>query len=193
MNFSRVYYSSVSAKTVEQWNIINKKFNNKIKGTIFEKWVRYWQQIAKDYTEVTISLKQEMKEKPLKSAFYITGIGLLGCCARHNPNLQSFRAKYVQCANDLALVNSSIANPGSIEHLSYIERCFNAKLIRYTNLGIASIIWVDNYSNECNTYESNCSYLKVPYRKFTDHILDVGFLNVWWVISRKMLDYDINY
>ncbi|XP_018574311.1 mitochondrial import inner membrane translocase subunit Tim29 [Anoplophora glabripennis] len=193
MNFSRINYSNVGAKTTDQWKIANKKINNKIKGTIFEKWVQYWKQIAKDYSEVTVSLRHEMKEKPLKSVFYISGLGLLGCLATHNPNLQSFRARYIQCANDLALVNSSLANPDSVEHLKYIDRCFNANLIRYTNLGIASIIWVDNFSSECNTYESNCSYLKVPYRKFTDHILDVGFLNVWWVISRKMLDYDINY
>lgn len=191
--FARLNYSSVSVTTLEQWKSINDSFGRKIKGTFFEKWVKYWKQLAKDYRDVAISLKQESKEKPLKATGYILGLGVLGYSIKSNPNLKSFRAKYVQCSNDLSLVSSVVANPEAVEHLKYIERCFNANLIRYMNLGILSIIWVDEYSSECNVYETNCSYLQVPYRKLHERIIDVGFLNIWWNISKKMLDYDINY
>lgn len=189
----RINLSNVSSGVVNQWKVINTKLTKKTKGTVFEKWMKYWQQLAKDYKDVAINLKQEMRQKPLKSAAYISGLGFLSFCMTHNPNLQSFRAKYVQCANDLCVISPSIVNPQAAEHLKYIEQCFNANLIRYTNLGILSIVWVDNYSKECNIYENNCSYLKIPYRKFSEHILDIGFLNVWWVTSKKMLDYDVNF
>ncbi|XP_023022685.2 mitochondrial import inner membrane translocase subunit Tim29 [Leptinotarsa decemlineata] len=191
--FSRSNYSNFNSISLDQLKAANQSFNKKIKGTFFEKWIKYWKQLANDYTEVAINLKTEMRQKPIKSVTYITGLGLMGYCMSHNPDLQSFRAKYVQCSNELALVNSSIANPESLRHLKYVEQCFNANLIRYTNLGILSIIWVDEFSSECDTYESNCSYLQVPYRKLGDRIIDVGFLNIWWITSRKMLDYDINY
>lgn len=56
-----------------------------------------------------------------------------------------------------------------------------------------SVVWVDKYSEECDSFERNCSYLQVPFWGIKNRILDVGFLNTWWITSRKMLDYDINY
>ncbi|KAJ8911020.1 hypothetical protein NQ315_016589 [Exocentrus adspersus] len=150
----RANYLNVSAKkTVEQWKNINQRITKKIKGTIFEKWVQYWKQIAKDYTEVTISVKQEMKEKPFKSALYVTGIGLLGCCVTNNPNLQSFRAKYVQCANDLALVSSSVSNPVSVEHLKYVEKCFNTNELTPLRIPVVMVVLIFGVAGACRGKE----------------------------------------
>ncbi|CAG9859019.1 unnamed protein product [Phyllotreta striolata] len=190
--FSRKAYSNAIFVTNE-WKEAAQRFNRKIKGTFMEKWVIYWKQLARDYSDVAVNLKTEMQRKPLKSAVYITGLSTVCYCIGHNPDMRTFRAKYVECANELALVNRSLANSVAVDHLKYIEKCYNSNLIRYANLGILSIIWVDNYSEDCDTYECKCSYLQVPYRRFTERILDVGFLNTWWVISRKMLDYDINF
>ncbi|KAF7281252.1 hypothetical protein GWI33_004986 [Rhynchophorus ferrugineus] len=171
----------------------NQKFHEKIKGTIIEKWIKYWRLVIKDYKEVAVSVQQDIKDRPLRFSFYFTGASFLTLCMSLNPNVQSFRAKYIQSANDIGLVPVSLANPQAINHLKYIERSFNQNLIRYINLGIMSIMWTDKYSDDCDLYESNCSYLQVPYWDIRNRILDIGFLNVWWITSRKMLDYDINY
>lgn len=186
-------FADVSSIAIQRFTLFQTRFNNKVKGTFVEKWIKYWKQLAKDYTDVALSVKQEAKEKPFKAGSYVTGLGILYYCNTHNPNLQSFRAKYIQSANALSLINEDLVNPQSQNHIKYIDDCYNAKLIRYLNLGIASIIWVDNYSSECDLYEAQCKYLKIPYTKFFERILDVGFCNIWWVTSRKMLDYDINY
>lgn len=186
-------FSDISQIAIQQLNTFNTKFNSKIKGSFVEKWVKYWKQLAKDYTDVAISVRQESKEKPIKATCYITGLGMLYYCNTHNPNLQSFRAKYLQSANDIVLVSEPLVNSESLKHIRYIDECYNAKLIRYQNLGIASVIWVDNYSNECDLYASQCKHLKIPYSKLFERILDVGFCNIWWITSRKMLDYDVNY
>ncbi|CAH2014988.1 unnamed protein product [Acanthoscelides obtectus] len=193
LRISKVNYSNVSIASVEQWKTITEKFNAKIKGTIVENWVKYWKLVARDYRDVAISLKDEARAKPGKTVLYITGFGFLTLCMASNPNSKSFRAKYIQCANDVALVSLNVANPDSVNHLKYIERCFNANTIRYANLGLFSVIWVDEFSSDCDTYECKCAYLQVPYTKLSERILDVGFMGIWWVISRKMLDYDINY
>ncbi|XP_019769948.1 mitochondrial import inner membrane translocase subunit Tim29 [Dendroctonus ponderosae] len=182
-----------TTRALENWKTTSEKFNEKIKGTILEKWVKYWKVVAKDYQDVALNVKQEIKQKPLKSTVFFTGSAFLGLCLHLNPDLKSFRSKYIESANNLSLVPLTLANPRSVEHLKHIERCFNRKFIRYQNLGLFSIMWVDKRSKECDSYESNCSYLKVPFWNVSSRILDVGFLNVWWIISRQMLDYDINY
>ncbi|XP_030754725.1 mitochondrial import inner membrane translocase subunit Tim29 [Sitophilus oryzae] len=184
---------SLISRTLVNIKSTNLKFNEKIKGTIVEKWVAYWKLVAKDYKDVGRSLKQDIKTKPLRSGLYFTGASLLGLCASLNPDMQSFRAKYIQSANDLGLVPTTLANPQALNHLKYIERSFNHNLIRYINLGVLSIIWVDKFSEDCNLYENTCSYLQVPFWEIRKRMLDIGFLNVWWITSRKMLDYDINY
>lgn len=91
------------------------------------------------------------------------------------------------------LVHPSCQNPQAVRHLKYIENCYNKNLIRRLNLGVASVIWVDSYSGECDIYENQCSYLAVKYKGFIHRILDFGFLNIWWNISKNMLDYDVNF
>lgn len=185
-------FSDIRSVTIQRLSVFNTKFNSKIKGTFVEKWVKYWNHLGRDYKDVAISVKTEAKQKPFKTVSYVTGLGFLYFCNTHNPNLQSFRANFLQCANELSLINETLVNPQSLNHIKYIEECYNQKLVRHFNLGIASIIWIDNYSYECDLYQSNCKYLKVPYSKFMERIIDVGFCNIWWVTSRKMLDYDVN-
>lgn len=93
----------------------------------------------------------------------------------------------------MILVHPDSQNKEGINHLRYIEASYNRNQLRRLNLGIASVMWVDTYSEECDTYESNCSYTQVGYRHIMGRIIDFGFLNNWWILSRKMLDYDVNY
>ncbi|KAK9884474.1 hypothetical protein WA026_007317 [Henosepilachna vigintioctopunctata] len=165
----------------------------KIKGTIWEKWLFYWKSVLRDYKDVAVGLKVEAKEKPKKAAGILTGFTFLAISAASNPNATSFRAKHIECINDLALVPQSIVNPTSITYSRYIEQCYNADLIRYRSFGLFSIIWVDTSSDKCKNYASTCEYLRWRYRYFNKQFIDIGFLGIWWVISRKMLDYDINY
>ncbi|XP_019881287.2 mitochondrial import inner membrane translocase subunit Tim29 [Aethina tumida] len=180
-------------KTSEQLKSIVEKGERKIKGTFLEKWVKYWKLLYKDYTEVALSVKQDLRERPIKSAFTIAGLSAVGLMICKNPDMQSFRAKYLECQNNLSVVSPSLVNPVSVDYLKYIEKCYNGGLIRHTSLGLFSVVWRDNYSDECDIYENNCSYLQLPYSKFPSSIIDIGFLNIWWITSRKMIDYDINY
>lgn len=167
--------------------------NSKIKGTFIEKSVIYLKNVLNDYKEVANGVRQNAKEKPLKAAFILCGMGLIGYSLKHNPDDQSFRAKFIECFNDVSMIPPENVNPLAAEHCKLIQKCYNRNLIRYNSFGIFSIIWIDRYSNQCNTFESNCSYLKIPFQNIPHHIIDVGFWNIWWVISRNMLDYDVNY
>ncbi|XP_068910987.1 mitochondrial import inner membrane translocase subunit Tim29 [Tenebrio molitor] len=193
MRLSGFNVFTIGTKTVETYKKVSDKFSKKISGTFVDKIVIYIKNVCSDYKEVALSVRTDIKQKPLKATIFFTGLGFLGYSITHNPNEQHFKAKFVQCANDVSLVSVHLVNPSAIEHLKLIQTCYNKDLIRYTSFGFFSIIWVDKYSNQCNMYETNCSYLKLPYRKIASQVIDVGFLNIWWIISRKMLDYDINY
>lgn len=89
-------------------------------------------------------------------------------------------------------VGEPIRNPVSVQHIKWLEQCYNEGLIRRLNLGILSLIWLDNYDRDCYIYKAVCPYLKPRYVTFYERIVDVGFLERWWLLERKMKDYDIN-
>lgn len=94
---------------------------------------------------------------------------------------------------DLILVNPSLQRKQSAEHLHFIQENYNIDQIRRLNLLLFSIIWIDKHGNQCKTYENICDYLKISWMEFKDNIIDIGFLNQWWILSKNMEDYDINY
>ena len=89
-------------------------------------------------------------------------------------------------------VGESIRNPTAVEHIKYMDECYNMNTVRRMNLGIFSLIWIDNYDSTCAHYKATCKYLKPRYLTFHERIVDVGILDTWWNWESKMKDYDIN-
>lgn len=70
---------------------IGKKYEEKFKGTIVEKWIKYWKNLYTDYKEVAIDLRKDAKEKPIKAIGILSTFAFLGFCAKTNPDEISFR------------------------------------------------------------------------------------------------------
>ena len=183
----------VSQTVSERKNNVILKSNEKIKGTMVENWAKYWKSVYKDYADVANDIKQDMKEKPTKAVLILSGLGFITYCAKHNPNADHFKGAYIKAYNDIVLVHQDLQRTESTKHLLSIGKAYNSNLIRRSNFGVFSLIWIDDYSPSCNTYESQCSYLQIPYLKWLDRVIDVGFLDTWWVLVKKMTDYDVNY
>lgn len=79
-----------TTRAIENLKSTSEKINGKIKGTILEKWVNYWKTVIRDYKDVGVSLKQDIKEKPLRSSLYFTGAAFVGLCVKLNPDLNRF-------------------------------------------------------------------------------------------------------
>lgn len=94
---------------------------------------------------------------------------------------------------DLILVSPTLQRKESAEHLQLIQTHYNYDEIRRMNLLLFSLIWIDNHANQCKTYVNICDYMKLSWLEFKDKIIDVGFLNEWWMLSKNMADYDVNY
>nr|XP_053656321.1 mitochondrial import inner membrane translocase subunit Tim29-like [Cherax quadricarinatus] len=94
--------------------------------------------------------------------------------------------------NESALLSAKIRNKEVNAHFNYMVDCYNHGLVRRLSLGFCSFLWVDNYSKACGVFKSQCEYLKPRYLTFHERIMDVGFLGNWWIIYKKMEDFDIN-
>ncbi|XP_053696006.1 mitochondrial import inner membrane translocase subunit Tim29 [Sabethes cyaneus] len=167
-------------------------FPEKYKGTILEKWATYWKNLLIDYKEVILDTGRTMRQRPVRSAVYVTLLGSSYYCCATNPTETDFAESFRKCNNELALVHPQCQNPETTAHILFLQQAHNEGIIRRISLGVISFIWLDNYDRGVAIYKAICPYLKPRYMTFHERIVDVGFNNRWWLLKRKMIDYDIN-
>ncbi|XP_012277450.1 mitochondrial import inner membrane translocase subunit Tim29 [Orussus abietinus] len=172
--------------------VANFETPERFKGTFLERWGKYWRNLYIDYRDVAIDITKDCKDRPIRASIYFSFLGGLYYLSKHNPDEVSFRDAVIQNASKLVQVGEMVRNPASTEHLMWIEQCYNERTIRCLNLGIMSLIWVDNYDKMCALYKATCPYLQPRYITFHQRIIDVGFLDRWWILEDKMKDYDVN-
>ncbi|KAK6620361.1 hypothetical protein RUM44_006762 [Polyplax serrata] len=164
----------------------------KAKGTVVEKWIKYWEGLINDYVEVFRDTLHEGRTKPYKTAAIAAAGSFFTYAVYNNPTEQDYRDGVIYYQNLFGLVGKSVRNPGADVYLKTLEKAFNHKLIRRLSLGICCFMWIDNYDNALGIYKSQCEYLKPRYTNFHERIIDFGFLNKFWMLDRKMEDYDVN-
>jgi len=180
-----------------KWTDFTDKIRNfetpeRFKDTFVERWGKYWRNVYLDYHEVAVDVVSGCKERPFRASIYASILGGTYYCANHNPDEMSYREQYLQNTMKVVPVGDKVRNPITVEHIKFLERCYNENTVRRLNLGILSLIWIDNYDSNCAHYKATCKYLKPQYLKFHQRIIDVGFLDTWWVSESKMKDYDVN-
>ena len=89
-------------------------------------------------------------------------------------------------------VGRFIRNPMSEKYVTWVEQCYNEGIIRRLNLGIVSLMWLDNFDSTTAVYKATCPYLKPRFVTFYQRIIDIGFVDKWWFLEQKMKNYDIN-
>lgn len=165
----------------------------KYKGTIYEKWARYWQQLGIDYRDVFVNVAQQMKEKPILASIYCTtGVGFY-YCVKNNPSEEDFRIQLLNHNANAVLVHDSCLNDNATDYIKFIEKCSNQGILRYLSLGFISFLWLDNYDRNAALYKATCEYTEPQYLNFHERVIDIGFMNKWWNLRKKMTDYDVNY
>lgn len=168
-------------------------FPEKYKGTIYEKWYRYWQQLGIDYKDVFVNVAQQAKEKPILASVYCTTGVALTYFMKNNPSEEDFRIQLRNYNAEAVMVHDSCLNAKATDYIKFIEKCYNQGTIRYFSLGFISFLWIDNYDSDVSLYKATCEYIRPQYLKFHERVIDVGFMNKWWNLSKKMKDYDVNY
>ena len=74
-----------------------------------------------------------------------------------------------------------------------VTRCENEDTLKFTNLGIATLVWRNDNTAKLGLYSAQCDYLKPTYKEIlSERIIDFGINNKWTVLEKMMEDYDIN-
>lgn len=160
---------------------------------MLEKWATYWKNLYADYRAVAIDVVEDARQRPLKAVFMVSAAAAVTCCAISNPDEKSFKDQILRSASDLILVSPQQQNLISSEHMLHLRNKWNERRLRRLNLLLFSLMYEDKNSSSCCTYDSSCKYIDMSWFDFKDHIIDVGFLNMWWILHHNMKDYDVNY
>lgn len=168
-------------------------FPEKYKGTIYEKWATYWKHLGIDYKDVFVNVAQQAKEKPILASIYLATGGAFCYCVKNNPSEEDFRTKLRDYNAEVVLVHDSCLNDTAANYIKFIEKCYNQGIVRHLSLGFISFLWLDNYDHNASLYKATCEYTDPQYLTFHERVIDVGFLNKWWNLDKKMIDYDVNY
>lgn len=187
------YYSASRIIDSTKTRISEKfKLPEKFKGTIVEKWANYWKQLGIDYKDVIMDTAKTIRDKPIRSSIYGTILGSLYVMAKNNPDREDFMLQLRNYNANMVLVSESCQNPTSAEHIKTVENGINENIFHWTNLGIVTLLWYDNYSPDLGLYKATCDYLQPEYLTFHKRIVDIGWMNTWWTLKSKMIDYDVN-
>ena len=94
-------------------------------------------------------------------------------------------------------VNVSVSNQNrnriSQQYCDRVTKCYNQGTLRFTSLGIATLVWEDNFDSNSGLFEAQCDYLKPTYEQMiTDRLLDVGISGNWLISEKIMREYDVN-
>lgn len=162
------------------------------RGAFLQRWGKYWKNLYIDYKESALGAAKDCKEHPIRTSIYFS---LLGSCVylhRHNPDECSFKEHLLQNTMKIMQVGEAIRNPISEQYVQWLGQCYNEGIVRRMNLGVVSLIWLDDYDKMCSSYKASCPYLKTRYLTFYQRVVDIGFLDKWWILENKMEDYDVN-
>ncbi|KAF7698279.1 mitochondrial import inner membrane translocase subunit Tim29 [Silurus meridionalis] len=169
----------------------------KSKGT---RWERLWdsragvwcRSLLNDYKEACREIFVGAYERPLKASLYAALLGGTYACCYTNPDETSFQARILETSNQLALLSPWIRSGTSDGHVQSLAKLRNEGRLRHISLGIISLAYEADYDPESSLYEARCSALYVPWAQLRERVLDVGFAGRWWVLKKKMENYDIN-
>eukprot|EP00090_Calanus_glacialis_P021647 TRINITY_DN3340_c0_g1_i1.p1 TRINITY_DN3340_c0_g1~~TRINITY_DN3340_c0_g1_i1.p1 ORF type:complete len:221 (+),score=42.35 TRINITY_DN3340_c0_g1_i1:35-697(+) len=152
----------------------------------------YLNMVKYDYTEALKEIKDFAVNKPFKAVVTgsLLGFGLYS--NKTNPDEHAFRENFLINGQELCQVGDPIRNPSTQNLQDYVSKAYNAGLLRRLNLGVCSVMWVDDYDQNLGLFAARCDYLKPGWLDIRHRVIDVGFIGKWWISSKKMEEFDVN-
>lgn len=155
--------------------------------------ITLWKQICMDYIKVAESSVKFVLERPGQSLGVATVTGIFTSFAVLNPDEKCFKAQFLSSSADLGTVTPQLQNIRSVSHLQWLRMENNLRRLRRINFILFSLMYTVDKSEYCCKYDTSCTYLFPSLWKCKDRIVDIGFLNRWWILEKRMENYDVNY
>ena len=148
--------------------------------------------VYRDYKDVFTGLAKGSYDRPSRPILLGIITGAIGYIWYQNPDEKSFNTELQQCSNALSLLSKLTRNPSSELHVDRLLLLRNEDLLSYVSFGLFSFIIRQNTNNICTNYGYTCQHLQPGFWTYFDRIEDVGLFNKWFILDRKMIDYDVN-
>ena len=166
----------------------------KFKGGRIERIHNYFRNLYTDYSESSLEVLKNCQNRPFKASMY-SAIGLTLLYLNQNrPNEQHFQDQFVRFNHDLGQISDLNRNKISQNHCQRVQKNQNQGTLRFTNLGIATLVWEDDFDSSVGNFRSQCSYMQPTYKEIiSTRIVDFGINGKWRQFEKVMKDYDINF
>lgn len=198
---TRLDFSKPKVETLKQTSENVSKTPEKIK--LRQKMLNYIKTVALDYRDVAKDTWKSMNERPFKALSYTLSMGFVYVLYKTNPNEFTYENRLIECSNDLIMCSKTIRSESSEEYLSTIRKMKNYDLLKYKSYILFSLILHENFNKDCDLFEQQCKQLNKPnkwnifnvpnrFKDFKDSIVDIGLLNNWYYLEKRMLDFDVN-
>eukprot|EP00794_Sanderia_malayensis_P012039 gene12040-13281_t len=148
--------------------------------------------LVKDYKAVLVSTYTYAKEKPIRVLLQLSALGLGSYVWKNNPSFSSYVDALLESSGQLAQVSSSIRNRHSDACVRELTECYHQSRLSSKNLGLFTLIFKDNFPDDCDIYDRNCYYMKPRWTSIKERFVDIGFLGRWYQLEKTMIDFDVN-
>lgn len=145
-----------------------------------------------DYVDASKDIMIGLKRRPLRSIFLLVSGGIAISCHKMCPSLNSYKNEVIYYSNELGLCAENARNNESKMYIDQISTLLSDGCIQFVNLGIFSLMVERPRSLQCQNYHTTCKHLKPRIWTYYSRIIDIGVLDMWLLLSKKMADFDIN-
>lgn len=157
------------------------------------KWGHPFKTILLDYVEVSKDILTGFKSNPAKAVLVLSLGSTVAALAKKCPDYSSYKNEVIEYSNELGLCAKTNRNDQTKLYIDRISSMINDCSVRHLNLGVCSLIIQRSYSCKCQNYHEVCKYLKPRKWMFYREIIDVGIWDQWLILTRTMVDFDVNH
>ena len=147
---------------------------------------------VKDYRTVFTEIYQDAVARPHVAVVKLTFAAGLAYTAHRNPPRAHYEGHLVEAATDLALVSQRTRNPQSYSYVRDIMEIRETGKLRYTSLGLFSVVWRANHQPLNRSFDANFGQWQTWMLQIPERIIDIGIFDHFPKLEAAMIDYDIN-
>jgi hypothetical protein len=156
------------------------------------RWGQPLKNIVYDYVEVSKDILTEFRDNPVKAVLVLSIGGTLIAFLKKCPDYSDYKREVMEYSNEMGMCAETTRNHQTKIYVDRIASMMSNSSIQYLNLGVCSLIIQKQCSYNCRNYHEVCKHLQP--RKWTlfRRIIDIGVWNQWLILTRTMVDFDVN-
>lgn len=185
--------TSFSPKLITAFRKLNHlTLPKRLRGGFIENSLNYVQNVYLDYKTVYFDTIKDIQQRPFRASLIVGCLTSILYSMKHNPTYDDFQIQLINSNNQLSRVPESIRNRSSCDYIHELFQKNNKQLLRHRSFGVFSVIYTADYSTSNDLFQAQCKYLKPSWKDtLLEHLVDIGFLDRFWYMNYKMIDYDI--